>query len=126
MAADRSETCNLVKTLETWLRTVLRLIISSWAMVALPLPAATSSSTSRSRSVKEGNAAAVEPAPPGEVRDHTPGDLRTEDRLPGSRSANRANDLVLLGTFQQIAAGTGPHSREHRVVIFEHRENHDA
>ena len=31
--------------LETWLRTVLRLFISSWAMVALPLPG-TNSSTS--------------------------------------------------------------------------------
>ena len=63
IAADRSETCSLVKTLDTWLRTVLRLIISSWAMVALPLPTATISSTSRSRSVREGNATVVDPAP---------------------------------------------------------------
>ena len=42
---------------ETWFRTVLRLIINSCAIVALPLPAATISRTSRSRSVSDGNAA---------------------------------------------------------------------
>ena len=41
--------------LEIWFRTVLRLIINSCAIVALPLPAATNSRTSRS--VSDGNAA---------------------------------------------------------------------
>ncbi len=36
MAAARSDTCNFVKMFETWLRTVFRLIISSWEIVALP------------------------------------------------------------------------------------------
>jgi hypothetical protein len=57
MAAEGSDTWSLVTMFETWFRTVLRLIISSRAMVALPFPAEISTSTARSRSVSKGNAA---------------------------------------------------------------------
>jgi hypothetical protein len=34
-----------------------------------------------------------------------------------------SHDLDLPGAFEQIAAGAGPHGREHRVVIAEHGQD---
>ena len=126
MAAERSETCSLVKMFETWLRTVFRLIMSSWAIVALPLPAAIISSTSRSRSVSDGNAAAVEPAPAAKWSIDPRGDLGPEDRLAGGGRPDGADDLVLVGPLEQVAAGPGAHRGEDGVVVLEHREDDDG
>src|SRR5262249_12967596 len=54
MAWARSATCNLVKRLDTWLRTVFWLRPSLAAIAVLARPCATRSSTSRSRSVSCG------------------------------------------------------------------------
>jgi hypothetical protein len=56
IACARSETCNLVKMLEMWLRTVLGASASRAAIAALFCPAATMDRTSRSRSVSSGRA----------------------------------------------------------------------
>ena len=57
IAEARSDAWSFVKTLDTWLRTVFRLIPSSWAIAAFPFPLAMSESTSRSRWVRDGNVA---------------------------------------------------------------------
>ena len=63
IAAARSDTWSLVTMLDTWLRIVLSDSTSSCAITALPLPAAMRSRTCRSRSVRAGKAARVEPSP---------------------------------------------------------------
>jgi hypothetical protein len=78
-------------------------------MVALPLPAATSSRISRSRSVRAGKDAAL--------------DLRSENRLARGGRANGPFDFLLLGPLEQVAPCAGSHGREDRVVVLEHRED---
>src|SRR4029077_1441025 len=55
IAWARSATWSLLKTFDTWLRTVFGLTTNRWAISAFPSPWAISSSPSRSRSVKSGN-----------------------------------------------------------------------
>ncbi len=55
IAAVRSLTCSLVQMLETWLRTVLRLMPSRSAMASLESSSAISLRTSASRSLNSGN-----------------------------------------------------------------------
>ena len=50
-------------------------------------------------------------------------------RRPGRRwprrrpRRDRADDLVLLGALDEVAAGAGAHGREHRVVVVEHGQH---
>src|SRR4051794_41433098 len=84
MACARSVTCSLVSTLETLLRTVFGERYSAAAICALDRPAATRSSTSRSRAVSCGNAVAGPAGPAGEKTAVPPGGARPDTPPPAA------------------------------------------
>ena len=45
---------------------------------------------------------------------------------PRATAVIEPDDVVLSGLLEQVAAGAGPHRREHRVVVLGHRQHHDT
>ena len=110
IASERSATASFTKIEEMWLATVFGDRNSSSAMAWLRRPAATRSSTSRSRvgQLREGFFTSTR------RREEAEDPLRNawaEDRLAGNDSAYATIDLVLLGALEQVAHGAGTHGR---------------
>ena len=68
----------------------------------------------------------VGPARAGEEVHDPPGHGRPVDGLATGHREDRAHDVVAVGTLEQVAVCTGPHGREHRLVVVVHREHHHA
>src|SRR5919202_694881 len=108
MACARSETCSLVKMFEMWLVTVFGLKNRRRVISALLRPCAMSSRTSRSRAVSSGKAS------------------RGAAGLTARHGADDPEDLVPVGAFEDVAAGSGAHRGEDPVVVFVHGEDDHA
>ena len=92
------------------------------AIMEFGIAAASRSRISRSRAVSSGNGSAAGAGVAKEAQ-HPLRDFRSEDRLARGNGPDRPADLLLFSALDHIAASTGPHSREHRVVIVKHREH---
>ena len=112
---------------DTWLRTVFGDSTSRSVMSVFDRPWAISSRISRSRSVSSGKAAgSARGARPREERPQASRDRRAEDRLARRDGPDRPHELDPLGTLEQVAAGTGAHRGEHRLVVVVHRQHEDG
>ena len=93
-----------------WLATVFGAIDIFLAISALRAPAAMRPSTSRSLLVRPGKRIAGS-GWGGDQAEHPAGDTGPEDGLARGDGLDRADDLLLLGALEHVAARPGTHRR---------------
>jgi hypothetical protein len=124
MSLALSVACRFNKMLEILLLTVLVLIPSFSAISALLRPWVKSSKMLRSRCVNSSKAClGAGGRGRGEILHHALGNARAKNRTAIGNRLNSAVEFSLVGVFKQIASRAGTNGREHRGVIFKHRDD---
>ncbi len=103
--------------------TVFAARLSRSPIAALPRPPASRSRISRSRGGELGERRLGRARPGPEEGQHPLGHPGPEDGLAPGDGGDPAEDLLLRRTLDQVAAGTGPHRGEHRVVVLVHGQD---
>src|SRR6202012_3025322 len=61
--------------------------------------------------------------PAAEEGGHPGGQRGAEDHLTGRHRGDGPQDLIRVGALEDVAAGPGPHGRQHRGVVFQHGQD---